>query len=82
MYNSGVANRLAGSPLNAVPQDRQNFLPGVLGAPQLGQSASSRAPQSSQKRAAGSFCAWHRGHFNAGTLRPVLPVRIGTVGPE
>ena len=55
----------AGSVVSAVPQDRQNFLPGVTRVPQLGQAASSRAPQSSQKRAPASFSAWHRGHFMA-----------------
>ncbi len=35
----------------------QNFLPGVTGVPQLGQAASSRAPQSSRKRAPASFSA-------------------------
>src|SRR5262252_2610705 len=49
--------------VSAAPQDRQNFLPGVTGVPQLGQALSSRAPQSSQKRAPASFSAWHRGHF-------------------
>src|SRR5215471_7462719 len=63
VYASGLAKRPAVSVVSAVPQDRQNFLPGVTGAPQLGQVASSRAPQSSQKRAPASFSAWHRGHF-------------------
>jgi hypothetical protein len=35
----------------------------VLGLALLGQAASSRAPQSSKKRAPASFSAWHRGHF-------------------
>ena len=50
---------------------RQNFLPGVTGMPQLGQAASRRAPQSSQKRAPASFSAWHRGH-----VMPELPSRL------
>lgn len=49
--------------LSVLSQDRQNFLPCVTGVPQLGQTDSSRAPQSSQKRAPPSFSAWHRGHF-------------------
>ena len=63
MYDSGLAERPAGSAVSAAPQDRQNFLPGVTTVPQLGQTASSRAPQSSQKRAPASFSAWHREHF-------------------
>src|SRR4029453_18965898 len=63
VYDSGPAKRPAGSVVSAAPQDRQNFLPGVTGVPHLGQAASSRAPQSSQKRAPESFSAWHRGHF-------------------
>src|SRR5215470_8016144 len=66
VYASGLAKRPAGSVVSAAPQDRQNFLPGVTGVPQLGQVASSRAPQSSQKRAPALFSAWHRGHFIQG----------------
>src|SRR4029079_1781552 len=65
VYDSGLAKRRAGSVVSAAPQDRQNFLPGVTGVPQLGQATSSRAPQSSQKRAPASFSCWHRGHFIA-----------------
>ena len=72
MYDSGLAKRPPGSVLSAAPHDRQNFLPGVTGVPQLGQAASSRAPQSSQKRAPASFSTWHRGH-----LMPESPKRSG-----
>src|SRR2546428_1899680 len=81
VYDSGLAKRAAGSVVSAAPQDRQNFLPGVTGVPQLGQAASSRAPQSSQKRAPASFSAWHREHFMPG-LQAVSPMKVGTVGRE
>jgi hypothetical protein len=42
VYDSGLAKRPAGAVVSAAPQDRQNFLPGVTGVPQLGQAASSR----------------------------------------
>ena len=48
VYDSGLAKRPAGSVVSAAPQDRQNFLPGVTGVPQLRQVASSQTPQSSQ----------------------------------
>ena len=54
------------------PQDRQNFFPGVIGEPQLGQTCSRCAPQSSQKRAAPSFSAWHRGHRMPNTLSTLI----------
>ena len=80
VYSSGPAKRPAGSVVSAAPQDRQNFLPGVTGVPQLGQAASSRAPQSSQKRAPASFSAWHRGHFMPEP--PTAAGKGGTVGRE
>jgi hypothetical protein len=57
-------------------QERQNFLPGVTGVPQLGQAASSRAPQSSQNRAPASVAAWHRGHVIQ-SLQTVERRRVG-----
>jgi hypothetical protein len=51
------------SGVSGVPHERRNFLSAVTGAPQLRQTSSSRVPQSSQKRAACAFSAWHRGHF-------------------
>src|SRR6266850_7872972 len=76
VYASGLAKRPAGSVVSAAPQDRQNFLPVVMGAPQLGQVASSRAPQSSQKRPPASFSVWQRGHL----IRepPNSPPKVGT----
>jgi hypothetical protein len=63
VYDSALEKRPVGSLVSAAPQDRQNFLPGVTGALQLGQTISSRAPQSSQKRAPASFSCWHLGHL-------------------
>src|SRR5262245_31685831 len=76
VYDSGLAKRLPGSVVSAAPQDRQNFFPGVRGVPQLGQAASSRAPQSSQKRASALFSAWQRGHFIRGLPIAVRPGRF------
>jgi hypothetical protein len=64
--------------VSPAPQVRQNALPGVTGLPQLGQAASSRAPQSSQKRAPASFSAWHRcGASGGGGRVKVRRVRRG-----
>src|SRR6185295_1202544 len=81
MYDSALAKRPAGSVVSPAPQDRQNFLPGVTGVPQLGQAASSRAPQSSQKRAPASLSAEHRGHFMPESPSN-LAVKIPTLGRE
>src|SRR5262245_60873305 len=62
MYDSALPERPVGSTGSVAPQHRQKFFPGVTGVPQLGQTASSGAPQSSQKRASAGFSTWHRGH--------------------
>src|SRR5262249_34263910 len=77
VYVPGLVKRPAGSAVSAAPQDRQNFLPGGIGGPQLGQVTPSRAPQSSQKRAPVSFSAWHRGH-----VMPEPPGQDRNSGPR
>jgi len=79
VYASGLAKRPAGSVVSAAPQDRQNFLPGVTGVPQLGQVASSRAPQSSQKRAPGVVLSLAPGTLHTGDLQAAGPAKVGTV---
>src|SRR4029453_5833155 len=60
-YDPGLAKWPPGWGGSAAPADPENFLPGGTRVPQFGHAASSRAPQSSQKRAPASFSAWHRG---------------------
>jgi hypothetical protein len=48
-----------GASLSAVPQLPQNFSPGSVGLPQLGQGTASDVPHSTQNRAPGLFSVPH-----------------------